>query len=188
MKHSFSTYFEYPSTILQVVANKLDVEHYASAHDDFFRDVKIVEDTDHTARLKLKIKHLITFSNELEYDYSELPFRFKETARGPYGVFRMVLEYQEDVSKGITIARKQYEWEFPFYLYPFKNMIARAVRQQYLAAAEEDCEILSRRTKLFGKNYVADYLVPKNFLLFKDRFVDWLSKSGDTRWKERSSH
>lgn len=156
------------TSISQVIANYLDIEHIFFHRNTTLSRIEILSHTERSACFRLKSKKgFLTLTTINYYEYRP-PNQIYQVVSAPFFLLTHLSTVQE-VKEGEVEVIVDVELDLPFFLYPFRKWIEKALRNQDQRIHEEDREILERRYSLV-KEDVNDYLRDFQPLLFKEIF------------------
>ena len=161
---------DYDYDVLSAVTAYLDCEHYAWLHARNYSHYEILEDGPTTSRIIQHSRYFgFTFKQHHFREYlppsefrmaSDKPFPINThtsfTRRADGGVHRSV-----DVSM-----------DLPFFLWPFRMLLAAHLRRYDARVYGEDAAAARRRERYLGKNNWAWAFRPSQFLLHKDAVME----------------
>lgn len=168
-QHSFVLKKYAHTTIGQVVANYLDIEHILFHTQTTLRRIQLLSQTERSACFFLQSKLGPFSATTLNYYEFRPPNQFFQVAHSRWFTLAH-LSTIEELKSGeveVTVAVTLY---LPFWLYPFRKLIEALLRWQDRRIHEEDRRILERRYEIAG-GWVGDYLRPWQPLLFKKEFA-----------------
>jgi hypothetical protein len=183
MKHCFSLVYELDAPIALAVAAYLDAEHYIFLHSRYTDRYEVLHHDPEkriiTVRQSWKLFGL-RIGQVYTCEYVP-PARFKNYATQPSpwfmpSIHHLIsvttdLKYTPNPEKDCTISTLEVDIEMPFWLYPFRFSLQKAIEKLKIEKDQEDIEMMARRAKLFGRNNNTVYLQEHQFMLYKDDYV-----------------
>lgn len=158
------------TSLSQVVANYLDIEHILYHSGTTLRRIELISESERAGCFILVNKFgpisLTTFNY---YEYRP-PHQFFQVAHIPFLTLRHLSTIVER-EKGEVEVTVEVWLDLPLFLLPFKKIIEGFLRLQDRRIHEEDRNILERRYRLVGED-ISDYLRPWQPLLFKKVFAE----------------
>ena len=79
--------------------------------------------------------------------------------------------YTEIPERNSTWSRLEIDLDLPFWLWPFRRFIERAITRLKVEKDEQDIDMIRRRAALFGRENNSIYLADHQFILHKDQYV-----------------
>ena len=186
MKHSFSLVYELDTPLAIAVAVYLDAEHYTYLHRKYIDRYEILS-TGPRQTVTRQTWRFLGFSvgqinvNEyrppgefLNYDHKPYPWWFPSL----YHVVQITthLKYTAIADGEKTLSTLDVELDLPFWLWPLRKFLQRAIERIKIEKDDEDIAMVIRRAKLFGRRNNSMYLREDQFLLHKDDYVRWFGK------------
>ena len=175
MAHHAFTIKKYARTsVSQVVANYLDIEHIIYHSNTTLRRIELISQTERSCCFILVSKLgpiSITTFNYYEY---RPPNQFFQVAHSSLLTLRHLSTIHEKAPGEVEVTVEVW-LDLPFFLAPFRSMLEWFLRWQDRRIHEEDRVILERRYSLVGDD-VSDYLRPWQPLLFKEVFATFFGK------------
>ena len=189
MKYSFKICYELDCPLAVSVAAYLDCEHYLYLHENYSKDIEIVEigDGHYTLNIYWSIFGL-TFGHTGKNRYIP-PATFINEEIKPYPPNKKIsihnlikvkttLNYYE-TKRRTTLSELIVDLDIPFLLYPFRGLFRKSIEKLKILKDLEDLEMIERRAKLFGRNYNSDYLRNGVFILHKEKYAKYFGKDSE---------
>ncbi len=152
--------------VLTAVTAYLDCEHYAWLHARNYSHYEILEDGPTTSRI---IQHSMyfgfTFKQRHFREYLP-PSEFKMASDKPFPInTHTTFKPRADggVHRSVDVTM-----DLPFFLWPFRGLLAAHLRRYDARVYSEDAAAARRRERYLGKNNWAWAFRPSQFLLHKD--------------------
>ncbi len=191
MKHRFSLVYELDTPPAIAVAVYLDAEHYTFLHRKYIDRYEILS----ASRCKTVTRQSWKFLgvrvgqdniNEyrppgefLNYDHKPYPWWFPSV----YHVVQITthLKYTPLAQGERTLSTLDVEIDLPFWLWPLRKVLQRAIERIKIEKDDEDIAMVLRRAKVFGRRNNSIYLREDQFLLHKDDYVRHFGKDSEAR-------
>jgi hypothetical protein len=84
---------------------------------------------------------------------------------------RTRLVYTEIPERNSTWSMLEVELDLPFWLWPFRGWIEKAMTRLKIEKDEQDIDMIRRRAALFGRENNSIYLADHQFILHKDHYL-----------------
>jgi hypothetical protein len=171
MKFAFRlTDEDYDYDVLTAVTAYLDCEHYAWLHARNYSHYEILEDGPTTSRIIQHSKYVgITFKQNHFREYLP-PSEFRMLADKPFPIHTHTTF--SPTATGGCHRSVDVMIELPWFLWPFRQLLAGHLRRYDRRVYGEDAAAAERRERYFGKNNWAWAFRPTQFLLHKDAVVE----------------
>jgi hypothetical protein len=110
----------------------------------------------------------------LNYDHQPYPRWFPSV----YHVLQVTthLKYTPIADGVRTLSTLDVEVDMPFWLWPFRKLLQRAIERIKIEKDEEDIAMIRRRSQIFGRRNNSMYIREDQFLLHKDDYVRCFGK------------
>lgn len=182
MKHKFSLVYELDCPVSIAVAVYLDAEHYIYLHRKYAQEYEILETGPRRIRSRQSWRFMGLRIGQICWSEYIPPGEFKnyEVVPDPWWIpsvhhfcrVRTHLKYTPVEGKDTTLSTLDVEVDLPFWLWPLRHRIQRAIERLKREKDDEDVEMIQRRAELFGRGNNSVYLREDQFLLYKDDYVE----------------
>jgi len=185
MNYKFSLTYELDAPIEIAVAAYLDSEHYIFLHKDYTDKYEVLHHEPHSRVITVRQTwKLFGVSMGQVYTCEYVPpaqFKNYHVKPSPWyipSIHHLIsvstdLKYLPNPEKNTTISILDVEVEMPFWIYPFRYLIQKAIKKLKVEKDAEDMDMIYRREKLFGRGNNAGYLMEHQFMLYKDDYVKY---------------
>jgi hypothetical protein len=181
VKHRFTVIHEQDCTPAEAVGAFLDCEHYIYLHNQLITrmDVLRVEGRAVTYRQYLKFLWLRT-TQEMTLEYFPpghfSTYNIKPSPWWVPSIHHLIkvtvdVDYSAHPERDTTMMRFDCQLDMPFWLWPTRKLLQRALERMHWQKDQEDLEAIWRRQKLFGRGNIAHLIAPHQFLLHKDDYI-----------------
>ena len=183
MKHRFTLEYEIDTPVAIAVAAYLDAEHYVFLHRKYSDTYEVLSHDPQSRKIVireswclfgLRIGQICTteyvppaeFRN---YDIRPNPWWLPSIHHVMRTSTRLV--YTEIPERNSTLSTLEVELDMPFWLYPFRRWIQKAIERLKIEKDEQDIDMIKRRGRLFGRENNSVYLAEHQFLLHKEDYL-----------------
>ena len=187
MKHKFSLVYELDCPVAIAVATYLDAEHYVFLHRKYATHYEILDTAPHKVKYRITWHFLGFRIGQVGWAEYAPPADFLNYAVKPdpwwfpsiHHICRINthLKYTPVEGKNATLSTLDVEVDMPFWLWPMRHRIQRAIERLKKEKDWEDVEMIEYRAKLFGRENNNAYLREDQFLLHKDDYVKHFGKN-----------
>ena len=181
MKYSFKICYEIDAPMAISVATYLDCEHYMYLHERLTKSIEILEHGDGYYRCRLTAN---TFGVKVGQSFTSRfipPGTFVQSSIQPFprwmpSVHHLIktvttMRYFETPGARTTLSELTVDLDLPFYIYPFREKLRRAIEKIKIVKDLEDVAMIDRRAKLYGRDNNTPYINKHQFMLHKSKYL-----------------
>ena len=182
MKHRFTVEYEIDCPVAIAVAVYLDAEHYIFLHRKYSDTYEVLSYEPATRKILIRetwelfgmrlgqtcMTEYVPPAEFLNYDIRPHPRWLPSLHHVLRATTRLL--YTEIPERNSTWSRLEIELDLPFWLWPFRRFIERAMRRLKIEKDEQDIDMIRRRGALFGRENNDIYLAEHQFILHKEDY------------------
>ena len=183
MNYRFTVEYEIDTPVAIAVAVYLDAEHYVFLHEKYSDTYDVLSYDPARRRIFIRetwelfglrigqtcMTEYIPPATFLNYDIRPHPWWLPSIHHLLRAKTRLV--YTAIPERNSTWSMLEVEIEMPFWLWPFRHWIRKAIERLKIEKDEQDIDMINRRAKLFGRENNAIYLADHQFLLHKEDYL-----------------
>jgi hypothetical protein len=181
MKHRFRVIEEQDVPVAIAVGAYLDCEHYPFLHGEIMADLAVEKVGNRKLVWKQTLKWIgLRMRQSFTMEYFP-PGHFKSyDMRGEPAWVPSIHQFVNAVvdvrftphpERDTTLMQFDAEIDLPFWLWPFRKLLQRALENMHHLKDQQDLEMIARRAAIFGRRNNQIYLSPGQFMIFKDDYV-----------------
>jgi hypothetical protein len=183
MKYKFTLEYEIDTPLAIAVAVYLDAEHYVFLHKKYSDTYEVLSYD--RANRKVFIRESWTLfglrigqtcmteyippGELLNYDIRPHPWWLPSIHHVMRTTTRLL--YTEIPERNSTLSTLEMELDMPFWLYPFRHWIRKAIERLKIEKDQQDIDMIERRARLFGRENNSIYLADHQFILHKEDYL-----------------
>ena len=183
MKYKFTLEYELDTPLAIAVAVYLDAEHYVFLHKKYSDTYEVLRHDLPNRKILIRetwsllgfrlgqtcMTEYIPPGELLNYDIKPDPWWIPSIHHVMKTTTRLV--YTEIPERNSTLSTLEMELDMPFWLYPFRRFIRKAIERLKIEKDQQDIDMIERRAKLFGRENNSIYLADHQFILHKHDYL-----------------
>jgi hypothetical protein len=183
MKHRFVLEYEIDCPVAIAVAVYLDAEHYVFLHKKYSDTYEVLRHDLPARKIFIReswelfglrigqtcMTEYIPPATFLNYDVRPYPWWLPSIHHIMKSHTKLV--YTEIPERNATLSTLEMELDMPFWLYPLRRWIQKAIERLKIEKDEQDIEMIKRRAALFGRENNSIYLADHQFILHKEDYL-----------------
>jgi hypothetical protein len=183
VRHRFTVEYEIDCPVAIAVAVYLDAEHYVFLHKKYSDTYEVLSYEPAIRKIFIReswelfglrigqtcMTEYVPPAEFLNYDIEPYPRWMPSVHHVMKATTRLV--YTEIPERNSTWSMLEIELDLPFWLWPFRRWIERAMTRLKIEKDEQDIDMIKRRAALFGRENNSIYLADHQFILHKDDYL-----------------